>query len=80
MLSYLLRVLIALDVFVGTVFGFSVGYLTISAACGLALRHKTGMVEQLIGLGLNKISAGHCDQAIADDIVRAQAAIKRLQS
>lgn len=80
MWNYLKRVLIAFDVFVGTVLCFSNGDMTISAACGRALKHGVGLVEQLIGTALNAISAGHCDQAIADDIARAQAAIKRLQS
>jgi hypothetical protein len=80
MLSYLLRVLIAFDVFMAVVFNFEDGDITISAACGKALQHKTGLVEQAIGLGLNKISAGHTDQAIIDDIARCEAAIKRLQS
>lgn len=80
MLNYLKTVLVALDIFVGTIFVFSAGDLTISAACGLALRHRTGVVERVIGLALNKLFPGHTDQAITDDIARAQAAIKRLES
>jgi hypothetical protein len=80
MLNYLKTVLIAFDVFVGTILGFSQGDLTISAACGKALQHGTGRVEQWIGAALDTVFPGHCAQAVADDITRAQAAIARLQS
>jgi hypothetical protein len=78
--NYLLKVLIAFDVFVGTVLGFSQGDITISAACGLALKHQTGVFEQLIGTALNAVFKNHCATAIDDDIARAQTAVKRLQS
>ena len=80
MLIYLKNVLVSLDVLLSTLLGFSQADITISSACGLALRHKTSLVGQLIGMALNAVFKGHTDAAIAGDIARAQAAVTRLQS
>lgn len=77
--SYFLRVLVAFDVFMSTVLGFSYADCTISACCGLALEGKRGgLVERWIGTVLNYFWPGHTSQAIADDMARAQAAVKTL--
>lgn len=79
MLTYIHNVLVSLDVFLSTLLGCSQADITISSACGLALRHRTGVVEQLIGIALNRVFPGHTDAAIAGDIARATAAIAKLQ-
>jgi hypothetical protein len=80
MLTYFKNVLIALDVFLSTLFGFSDADITISSVCGLAIKHRTGLLEQLIGTALNWAFPGHTMNAIDHDVARAEAAIKRLQS
>lgn len=79
--AYLLRVVVALDVFAATVFGFSAADCTISACCGLALDGKRGgAIEKAIGRALNYLWPGHTARSIASDLARAQAAAKLLSN
>lgn len=76
---YWLRVLVAFDVFMSTVLGFSYADCTISACCGLALEGKRGgLLEMLIGRTLNHFWPGHTALAILNDRVRALDAVKVL--
>lgn len=77
--AYWFKFLVYLDIFVGSLFARDPD-VTISSYCGLALRSPAGN-RFLRGLGriLNTISRNHCEQAIASDIARAQAAIGRLR-
>ena len=78
--GYLFKILLYLDVFVGSIFARDPD-VTISSYCGLALRDANGnRLLRLLGRGLNAISAGHCEDAIRTDISRAQEAIARLSA
>ncbi len=76
--TYVAKVLLYLDIFVGSLCARDPD-ITISSYCGLALRSPSGN-RFLRGLGrvLNTLQAGHCEGAVANDIRRAQAAIKLL--
>ena len=71
------RALLYLDIFVCSLL-LSDPDTTISARCGLALRYGRGGLLAGLGRLLNVLQANHCENAIADDIARARAAIERL--
>ena len=76
---YWLRTLVAFDVFMSTLLGFSYADCTISACCGLALEGKRGgLLEKGLGRLLNWISAGHTEMAVLNDKIRALSAVKTL--
>lgn len=81
--NYLFKFLLYLDIFVGSLAARDPD-VTISALCGLALRKpQPGFwqgVARGLGHALNWIEANHCENAIANDIVRAQQAIAKLSS
>jgi hypothetical protein len=76
--GYLFKFLLYLDIFVGSLCARDPD-ITISAYCGLELRSPTERWWlRGLGRGLNFISRDHCEKAIASDIARAEAAIRRL--
>ena len=78
-MTYLFNVLVAFDVFMSTLLGFSSADCTISACCGLALEGKRGgVIEKAVGRWLNWMSAGHTEAAILNDKIRALQAVKVL--
>lgn len=81
--TYVSKALLYLDIFVASLFARDPG-VTLSAYCGLALRHpKPGVMEALKrGLGhlLNILQPDHCNQAISGDIGRAHSALMILST
>jgi hypothetical protein len=78
--NYLYKVLLFLDIFVCALL-FRDPDVTISAETGLAMqRAKPPIWAKALSWFLDKIQAGHCAKAINDDILRAQTAIKYLQT
>ena len=72
------KVLLALDVFVAALL-WRDDDITISSYCGLELRKLNPAWWAFLGRILNAISPGHCESAIAHDILRAHAALLLLQ-
>lgn len=53
--------------------------MTVSSECGLALRRgERWTPAAILGRMLNAINSGHTEDAIAADLARCQASIKRL--
>jgi len=78
--NYLYKLLLFIDIFLCAVF-FRDPDITISAETGLAMqRAKPPAWAKALNWFLDKIQKGHCAQAIEDDIVRAQIAIKYLET
>lgn len=73
--TYVAKVLLYLDIFIGSLLARDPD-ITISSYCGMALRNPNGN-RFLRGLGraLNTLQHGHCETAIAGDIKRAQLAL-----
>jgi hypothetical protein len=79
-LSYVLKVLLYLDQ-LGEALLWRDSGLTISARCGLALRHPNAHNGAWRWLGgvLNWMERGHCEGAIANDGKRAREALRILE-
>jgi hypothetical protein len=77
--TFVQKAMLAVDILVSTLV-WGAFDITISARCGLYLRQAAGpWLWRTLGRGLNAISKGHCETAIANDGLRARAAIKALQ-
>jgi hypothetical protein len=79
--SYVLKILLYLDQ-LGEALLWRDSGLTISARCGLALRHPNehnGFWRWLGGV-LNRMERGHCEGAITNDAARAREALRILES
>ena len=73
--TFLGKVLLAFDMFVCAVIWRDSG-ITISSMVGLAMRKGDPVWwARVLNWLLNAVEKGHCEMAIADDILRAQAAI-----
>jgi hypothetical protein len=78
--NYLYKVLLFLDIFICALL-FRDPDVTISAETGLRMQRATPPLwAKLLNGFLNFLHKGHCAQAINDDILRAQTAIKYLQT
>ncbi len=81
-MSYILRVLIALDAFIQALFNRGVIGVTISSRCGTGVAHGhrwalwlNWLLEHTSWIGFGP---GHCCSAIENDKLRAKAAIAEL--
>jgi hypothetical protein len=78
--DYVYKVLLFLDLFVCALV-FRDPDVTISSETGLAMnRAKPPLWARLLNGALNLVQPGHCQKAIAADILRAQAAIVYLST
>ena len=78
--NYAYKVLLFIDIFVCALV-FRDPDVTISAETGLAMQRTTPPLwARALNAFLDFIQPGHCQMAIADDIIRAQTAIKYLQT
>lgn len=75
--GYVFKVLLYFDILIASLLWRDSG-ITISAHCGLALRHGGDARLRWLGRVLNRISTGHCEKAIAHDRERAANAISAL--
>jgi hypothetical protein len=78
--DYVYKVLLFLDLFVCALV-FRDPDVTISSETGLAMnRAKPPLWARLLNGALNLVQSGHCQKAIAADILRAQTAIAYLSA
>ncbi len=75
-MSYILRVLIALDAFIQALFNRGVIGVTISSRCGTGVAHGhkwalclNWLLDHTSWIGFGP---GHCQEAICNDILRAE--------
>jgi hypothetical protein len=78
--TYILKALLYLDVFAGSLLWRNQG-LTISSYCGLALRHRRrhDIVWRGLGRVLNWIERDHCEGAIRGDMERLTKSLEILK-
>jgi hypothetical protein len=78
--NYLYKILLFLDIFICALV-FRDPDVTLSAETGLAMqRAKPPRWAKALNWFLNAIQPGHCAKAVNDDILRAQLAIRYLQT
>jgi len=78
MKGYVFKFLLYIDILFESLIWRDPG-ITISARCGLALRHGNPWFWCKLGKALNWIEKDHCEMAIQNDIDRAEKAIKILK-
>jgi len=76
--TWVQKAMLAIDILVSTLV-WGAFDITISSRCGLYLRQPQGPAFwRGLGRVLNALSKGHCETAILNDGLRAQAALKLL--
>lgn len=71
--TWVTKLLLGVDIFASTIIWGGFG-ITISSRCGAALRSAHGpWAWRMLGEGLNRLSAGHCESAISHDEARGLA-------
>lgn len=75
---YLFKVFLYIDILFGSLIWRDPG-ITISARCGLAMRHGNPWFWCKLGKALNWLEKDHCEMAITHDIERAEQAIRILK-
>ena len=75
---YVIKILLYLDILFQSLIWRDPG-ITISARCGIAMRHGNPWGWVILGRILNKIQSNHCELAIQNDRVRALQVLKELE-